>query len=160
MLLKGLVLLRTLFLTLYLNRVKRQLFISWVCTHWAAQAAALRLSPSAFQLGSEVCFGNFPLTPSATLTAPLDSPHKLDCCLLKGIQVPKKCTYKELQVLRDVQSLKRTRIVQSKANKTHVVWVPGSWHSFSLQSLHRVTVLVNIHIVIVKEAEIQPGDNF
>lgn len=39
------------------------------------------------------------------------------------------------------------------------MWVPGSWHSFSLQCLYRATLLVNIHIVIVKEAEIQPGEN-
>lgn len=37
--------------------------------------------------------------------------------------------------------------------------MPGSWHCFSLQCLYRATVLVNIHIAIVKETEIQPGDN-
>lgn len=39
------------------------------------------------------------------------------------------------------------------------MWVPGFWHCFSLQCLYRATLLVNIHIAIVKDTEIQPGDN-
>lgn len=73
--------------------------------------------------------------------------------------MPKKCTYNDLQTLRDVQSLKRTRASQNKTDKARVTWVPGSWHSFSLQSVSTEPLLVNIHIVILKEAEIQPGEN-
>lgn len=39
------------------------------------------------------------------------------------------------------------------------MWVPGFWHCFRLQCLYRATLLVNIHIAIVKDTEIQPGDN-
>lgn len=93
-LLKRLVLLHTLFLTLCLNRVKRQVFISYrIWTHWAVHKSQVTelctascpqaVSRSAFQFGSGECFWNFHSLP-LPLSLPLDSPHKLDCCLMKA----------------------------------------------------------------------------
>lgn len=74
--------------------------------------------------------------------------------------MPKKCIYNELQALRDVQSLKRTRVSpkQNPRNTCNVGTRLLAEFQFT-ECLCRATLPVNIHVVIVKEVEIQPGDN-
>lgn len=111
------------------------------------------------------------VSPSLPLPLPLhpDPSHGAICGHANWIafrwKEAKKCpssTSHELRARRDVQSV-GLGLALSKTGETHTMWMPGSQRCFSLQSVpaEPPSFLVNIHIAMVKETEIQPlpGDN-